>query len=88
MPPSKTHIVLDTEDNEQMEQSPPESNALLTSEEPEDTQNVQLDQSKVTQAEETRRLEVLRREQAEHDQHAKFEARIHRREEAILRFQE
>lgn len=50
-----------------MEQSPPESNALLTSEEPEDTQNVQLDQSKVTQAEETRRLEVLRREQAEHD---------------------
>lgn len=86
MPPKKTNLVLETEDSESL--SPPETTALLTSEEPEDSQNVQIDQTKVTQAEETRRLDILRREQAEHDQHAKFEARIHKREEAILRYQQ
>jgi hypothetical protein len=65
MPPNKNHIVLNTEDSDSL--VPPETTALLTSEEPEDSTNVQIDQTKVTQAEEARRLEVLRREQAEHD---------------------
>lgn len=38
MPPSKTHIVLETKDQDQEDDllTPPETNVLLTSEEPED----------------------------------------------------
>ena len=38
MPPSKTHIVLETKEQDEDDDSQPqETNALLTSEEPEDT---------------------------------------------------